>query len=483
MLVSSVLNQPLAFVDIETTGGSHFNSRVLEVGVVRVENNQVVAKYKTLLHPDSRVPSFITGLTGITDTDVAQSPRFAQIADELAEILEGAVFVAHNVRFDYSFLKMEYERLGATFRPPLLCTVRLSRRLFPQFRTHKLADLIMRHGLTAPARHRAYDDAHCLWQFFALCLGEFDLDTMEAAVKAQLGTPSVPSHMDAAQVAALPEGPGVYIFEDAEGVPLYVGKSVTVRRRVMNHFASDYERGAELKLAQTVRRLRAVPTHGELSALLLESDMIKELQPQYNRMLRQRELMTLVLADTTADGYASVRLSDARDITPEDGSRLLSVYTTQGQAKRSLNALVAKYRLCPKLMGLEKTRRACFLAQLGKCDRACEGVMQAAEYNERFAYAFERLRVAAWPFAGPVLIKEKHPDVEGSVGFVVDGWCLLLKLRELDDGTVESEPEARRFDMDRYKIIRQFISNARNRRAITPLSAAQVAELTQMAMA
>src|SRR3954470_22565921 len=103
MLVSSLLNQPLAFVDLETTGGSHFNSRVLEVGVVRVENNQVVAKYKTLLHPDSRVPSFITGLTGITDGDVAESPRFAQIADELAEILEGAVFVAHNVRFDYSF--------------------------------------------------------------------------------------------------------------------------------------------------------------------------------------------------------------------------------------------------------------------------------------------------------------------------------------------------------------------------------------------
>jgi len=475
--VSSILHQPLAFVDIETTGGSHFNSRVLEVAVMRVEGGRVVATYQTLLHPDAAVPSFITGLTGITDADVAESPRFGQIADELAEILDGAVFVAHNVRFDYAFLKMEFERLGAVFRPPLLCTVRLSRRLFPQFKSHKLAALIERHGLRAPVRHRAYDDAHCLWQFWRLCLAEFDLDTVEAAVKAQLGTPSVPSQLDAAQVAALPEGPGVYVFEDGEGAPLYVGKSVTVRRRVMNHFASDYGRGMEMKLAQTVRRLRAVPTHGELSALLLESDMIKDLRPQYNRMLRQRELMTLVLGVVTPEGYASVELADARDITPEAAERLLAVYATQGRARRSLQALVERYRLCPKMLGLERTSRACFLRQLGKCDGACEGVMPAAEYNERFAYAFERQKIATWPYAGPVLIRERHDALEGSVGFVVDGWCLVVRLRELEDGTVESEPEVRRFDLDRYKIIRQFLENPRNRRAVTPLSAGQVREL------
>ena len=193
--MKSVLSQPLAFVDIETTGGSHVTSRVLELGVVRVERSQVVARYQTLLHPDGVVPPFITGLTGITDADVASSPRFAQVAGELTEILNGAVFVAHNVRFDYSFLKMEFERLGVPFRPPLLCTVKLSRRLFPQFRTHKLGDLIARHGLRAPARHRAYDDADCLWQFYQLCLAEFDLDTVEAAVRMQLGAFMVESQI------------------------------------------------------------------------------------------------------------------------------------------------------------------------------------------------------------------------------------------------------------------------------------------------
>ncbi len=475
--MSSVLDQPLAFVDIETTGGSHFNSRVLEVGVVRVEHSRVVATYKTLLHPEEPIPAFITSLTGITNDDVASSPRFATIADDLAEILDGAVFVAHNVRFDYGFLKMEFERLGAVFHPPLLCTVRLSRRLFPQFRTHKLADLIARHSLSAPARHRAFDDADCLWQFYQLVLGEFDLDTVEAAVQQQLGTPSLPSQLDSAQVAALPDGPGVYIFEDDDGAPLYVGKSVSIRRRVMSHFAADYTKGSEFKLAQAVTKLRAVPTHGELSALLLESDMIKDLQPRYNRALRRRELLTLMLASKTSDGYATVELVDAREIEAGLAGRLLAVYTTAGAAKRSLQTVMTNFRLCPKLLGLEHTKRACFLAQLGKCNGACVGSETTREYNDRFRKAFEGQRVVAWPYSGPVLIRERHPALEGSVGFVIDAWCLTVRLRELEDGTVETESEVRRFDLDRYRIIRRFLENPRNRRAIMPVTPAQLNQL------
>jgi len=472
-IVSDVLQQPLAFIDIETTGGSHFTSRVLEIGVVRVERSQVVATYQTLLHPDEEVPAFITNLTGITNADVATAPRFGQIATELAEILEGAVFVAHNVRFDYGFIKMEFDRLGVPFRPPLLCTVRLSRRLFPQFRSHKLSDLIARHGLAASQRHRAYDDAHCLWQFYQLCLAEFDLDMVEEALKAQLRAPSIPSQLDPAQVAALPEGPGVYVFEGADRAPLYVGKSVTVRRRVMNHFASDYESGTELKLGMQVKRLRGIATHGELSALLLESELVKELQPLYNRMLRQRERVTIVTGGTTADGYATLRCRDTREIAPKEALGLLAVYTTLTRAKRSLHAVAMRYRLCPKLMGLEHTSGACFLSQLGKCDGACEGREPAADYNARFAAAFERARVAAWPYRGAVLIREQHPDLAGSVGYVVDNWCLLAILREFEDGATETTSRANRFDLDEYKIIRSYLEQPRHRRFVRPLSPTQ----------
>jgi DNA polymerase-3 subunit epsilon len=464
-------------VDIETTGGSHFSSRVLEVAVVRVEQNRVVRTYQTLLHPDEPIPPFITQLTGIRDDDVAGSPRFEDVADDLAEVLDGAIFVAHNVRFDYSFLKMEFERLGAQFRPPLLCTVRMSRRLFPQYRSHKLAELIARHELVAPARHRAYDDAHCLWQFYQLVLREFDLDTVEQAVRVQLESQALPSQLDRDQVEALPEGPGVYVFEDEDGSPLYVGKSVTVRRRVMSHFTSDYERGTEMKMAQSVRRLRGIPTHGELSALLLESDMVKDLQPQYNRMLRQHRMMTLVLATTDTHGYAGVKLADTLEIEPGMAPGLLAVYTTQGAARRALRDVAARYGLCQKLLGLEHSTRGCFWSQLGRCHGACTGAEAAEDYNARFAEAFERQRVAEWPYRGAVLIREQRSDLPGSTGFVIDNWCLVARLRELEDGTVESQTERRRFDLDRYRIIRAFLQDPGKRRAVQALTPDMVHQL------
>jgi DNA polymerase-3 subunit epsilon len=133
-----------------------------------------------------------------------------------------------------------------------------------------------------------------------------------------------------------------------------------------------------------------------------------------------------------------------------------------------------RYRLCPKLLGLEKTQRACFQSQLGKCDGACEGTEPPASYNERFRAAFERQRVAAWPYPGPVLIKEQHPAVEGMTGYIVDQWCLVARLREYEDGTVESTPEAQRFDLDRYKIIKQFLENPRHSRQVVPVPDGQL---------
>jgi DNA polymerase-3 subunit epsilon len=467
----------MVFVDLETTGGSHFTSRVLEIGIVRVERAQVVARYTSLIHPDTDVPSWITSLTGITTNDVAEAPCFRDAASDVAEILEGAIFVAHNVRFDYSFLKMEFERIGVPFRPQLLCTVKLSRALFPQFRTHKLGDLIERHKLIAPARHRAFDDADCLWQFWRLILSEFDLDTVEAAARKQMAAPSIPSQLDRFQVEELTEGPGVYVFEDGEGSPLYVGKSVNVRRRVMSHFASDLESGAEMKLASQVKSLRSIPTHGELGALMLESSLVKQLQPMYNRQLRQRDRVTLVLEDTTAEGYSSFRISDASVIAAEQGIRILAVYSTTGRAKRSLDALARNFRLCPKLMGLERTKRACFQSQLGRCMGACIGLEVPETYNERFRRAFERQRVAGWPYKDGILIRESRPEMEGASGYVVDNWCLFARLRELSDGSVEREELPNRFDLDTYRIIRRFIENTSNKRAITRLSQEQTREL------
>ncbi len=230
----------MAFVDIETTGANYHFGRVLEVGVLRVEDGQVVSTFKTLLSVREHIPSFITELTGIDNAMLTGAPSFEDIADQLREVLEGAFFVAHNVRFDYSFIKQEYKRLGQDINPKLLCTVRLSRALYPDVKGHSLGKLIERHGFTTTARHRAYDDAKVLWDFYRLVLGEFDIDTVESALKQQLASQSLPPNLPAEAVGNLPHGPGVYIYEDEDGQPLYIGKSVNVYSRVLSHFSDDH---------------------------------------------------------------------------------------------------------------------------------------------------------------------------------------------------------------------------------------------------
>jgi DNA polymerase-3 subunit epsilon len=179
-------DEPLVFVDIETNGLSPTTGRVIEVAAIRVENGTVTREFNQLVNPGTSLPWFITNLTGITEQDVAKAPAFSHLADELHRVMEGAIFVAHNVRFDHSFLREEYNRLGVLFDPKLLCTVRLSRALYPEHKSHKLANLIERHGFSYSARHRAYDDAHILWQFMQHVTTQFEQPILHAALAKQL---------------------------------------------------------------------------------------------------------------------------------------------------------------------------------------------------------------------------------------------------------------------------------------------------------
>ena len=181
-----MFERPLVFVDIETNGLSPRSARVIEVAAIRVEHGKVVQKLNTLVDAGTPVPAFTTQLTGITQADMRGAPAFAEIVDKLQTICQGAVFVAHNVQFDYSFLREEFAREGVDFAPQLFCTVKLSRALYPQERSHKLELLIKRHGLKFSARHRAYDDAHALWQFLQIAAKTFEPPVLAAAFARQL---------------------------------------------------------------------------------------------------------------------------------------------------------------------------------------------------------------------------------------------------------------------------------------------------------
>ncbi len=183
----------LAIVDVETTGASAAVGRVIEVGILRIENGVVVKTYKSLIDPGQPIPEFITGMTGISDADVASAPTFAAVADDVLELFADATFVAHNAAFDYGFLKAEFKRLGYTFTLPRLCTVRLSRAVFPEHRHHNLSALIERHGFAIESRHRAFDDAQVLWQFLQLLKQTVPEEELRTHIERSMSKVYIPS--------------------------------------------------------------------------------------------------------------------------------------------------------------------------------------------------------------------------------------------------------------------------------------------------
>jgi len=159
-----MFDKSLAIVDLETTGMGARYRRVIEIAIIRVESNKIIDRFTTYINPEVSIPSFITHLTGISNSDVANAPVFAEVKNKVKKYLKGATFVAHNVWFDYSFIQSEMSRIAVPFESKRCCTVRLSRRLFPQYKSHSLANIIERFGFEYKKRHRAYDDAFVVWQ-------------------------------------------------------------------------------------------------------------------------------------------------------------------------------------------------------------------------------------------------------------------------------------------------------------------------------
>lgn len=470
--VGQLFSESLVFVDIETDGLNHLNGHIVEVAAIRVENGKIVRKFTTLIDPGVELPYYITKLTGITSADLRGAPTFADVADELADILDGAIFVAHNVRFDYSFIKQEFKRLNRPFLPRQLCTVKLSRALFPEYRSHKLQSLIERYNFSYSSRHRAYDDAHILWQFLQYVQRTVAVEIVQAAVAQQLRQPAIPKYVDQKLVKNLPTAPGVYVFEDEQGRPLYVGKSINIKKRVLQHFGQDHADTKEFKLAQSVHHISTHVTEGELSALLLESQMIKELQPIFNRQLRRLHKLVTVRAEPNDAGYLQVSLSEARADDLLDDPTILATYPRPSQAKSGLETKLRQFDLCPKLLGLDRSKGACFWYQLSKCHGACIGEEPAETYNARLAIAFAGQEIESWPFTGPVLVKETAQS-----GLVVDDWCVVAKVQQDEGCDPQVVSRDKSFDLDAYKILRSFLTAKVASLTVQPLSGTQLLQL------
>jgi DNA polymerase III subunit epsilon len=470
--------QPMVFLDLETTGATATKDRITEIGIVDVTESGV-ERYSQLINPECRIPEFIQGLTGITEEMVAEAPRFEDVANDVLARLEGKLFVAHNARFDYGFIKNEFKRLGIDFRARVLCTVKLSRLLYPTEARHNLDALIARHGLIQSARHRALADADLIFQFWEKLHDDLDPDTLRSAVEKLSARPALPSQLDPDLPEQLPETHGVYIFYGDNDFPLYVGKSNNLRKRVMSHFSSDHARGKEMSLSLQVRRVEWIETAGEIAALLKESALVKSLLPSHNtRLRRNKELCSWRIPSSVAGRRTNPALGAASDVardsdsfasaTPQTGAPelvwardlnlgaqpdLFGIFRSQKDALSMLSDVAKEEKLCKAVLGLEKAKPGspCFGHQLKQCRGACVGAETPEKHHLRLVMAMARHKIPTWPYAGPIGLRE------GNLVHVVESWCYLGAAASDDDVRECLDRAEPVFDLDVYKILRKAV--------------------------
>lgn len=442
-----------AFLDIETTGGNSSRDRITEIGIRFWRDGEVVGEWQTLLNPDARISPFIERFTGISNEMVAQAPRFEDIADELESQLEGKVFVAHNARFDYGFIKSEFRRLGRLFSAKVLCTVKLSRTLYPQHRRHNMDALIERHGLAQVQRHRAMGDVSAMLSFFECALAEHGAGAMNSALNTLLQRPSIPSNLPTDVLYDLPRAPGVYRFYGENDALLYVGKSTNIAQRVASHFSGDHNTSRGVKMSESLRRVDWTETAGELGALLLELKQIKQMKPLFNR--RSRAAKNLLSIELTENGKGFLQARLVREIEPHRLGDYFGLFRSKKDAEKALSGIAAKNDLCNKLLGLEPDQEGpCFQRTLGRCRGACDGGEDRIKYNLRMQIAFHGLRLKTWPWKGPVGVVERNPERDRTDILIVYNWMHVATLHshdELEDLSLSSQ--AVNFDLDSYKLI------------------------------
>lgn len=459
MLNTSRLREPVACVDLETTGGSASQHRIIEVGIVILEGGRPVEEWSQLVNPLTRIPSSIEQFTGISNEMVADAPTFDDLRNEIRRRLDGRLFVAHNARFDYGFLRSEFRRMGERFSAKVLCTVRLSRTLFPDAGRHNLDTLIERYGLSCDARHRALGDARVLPALLAAMESAVGVEQFAERVEAVMHEAKLPSQLNPDLLDDLPEAPGVYLFRGEGGTLLYVGKSRNIRSRVMSHFSAEHRSDKEAMLAKQVRDVEWIETAGELGALLREAQLVKSLAPMANRRLRDPRAVHCLRLEETADHLRAV--IEPLDMSTVGGvSELYGPFRSEKDALKALDGKAREAALCRKRLGLEKGEGSCFGYQLGRCRGVCVGKELPQLHDMRVKLALASLKIRAWPFAGPIAVREGGVATSAEI-HVLDRWQHLGSVTEGEDPTSLVDVDVlRSFDADSYRIIARFLREA-----------------------
>ena len=376
-----------AVIDIETTGGSPIKSRITEIAIILYDGEKVLERFETLINPECYIPYNIVKLTGITDEMVADAPKFYEVAKQIVEMTKGAIFVAHNVNFDYKFIKEEFARLGYKYMRKQLCTVRLSRQTMPGRRSYSLDAMIKWLKIEMKDRHRAMADAEACRIVLEHILEQQKENEVELMVNRGVQASKLPPNITLEQLHAFPEECGVYYFHNKDGLVTYVGKSINIKKRLLDHFANDKPKAR--RMCATVHEISYQVTGSELVALLLESNEIKTLKPMYNVAQKRTKFPIGIYEYKDEAGYSCLNITkNKKDF------EIIAEYPNTRTAQSVLMSSARKFELCKPLCNVENVIGGnCFNYQLNLCRGACMKKEAVEEYNERVGEAIERLKL------------------------------------------------------------------------------------------
>ncbi|OEK04502.1 exonuclease domain-containing protein [Roseivirga misakiensis] len=386
-----------AIVDIETTGSAAAYGKITEIAILIHDGQRVVDEYQTLINPECGIPMGITSLTGISNEMVMNAPKFYEVAKDIHQLLEGNIFVAHNVNFDYSFIKKEFVELGGTLNLPKLCTVRLSRKIFPGLKSYSLGRLADHFQIENAARHRAMGDARATAELMDLLI-QNDSGQIKEFLKKNSKESDLPPNLPKETFANLPELTGVYYFHDEHGKVLYVGKANNIKGRVRNHFSSTdviYKQG----LKDQIRDITFELCGDEMIAFLLESFEIKRLFPPFNKAQKYPSRKYGIYHYEDSRGYHRLSIGKV-----QKGHIPLKSFTSFDKARTFLIQFVKEHGLDPELCSLP------------------------ASMMKYFGYSFAASDQEA--------LKERFKNALASINEVKDTYCLFGEGRTIGERSV-----------------------------------------------
>jgi DNA polymerase III subunit epsilon len=427
-------------IDIETTGGNHHTGKIIEVAMYKTDGYKIIDSYETLVNPEVKIDSFITGLTGINDAMVKDAPKFFEVAKEIVLFTEGCFFVAHNVGFDFGFIKEELSNLGFTYKREQLCTVDLTRALLPGHDSYSLGKLSKDLGIEINGRHRAAGDAFATVTIFQQLFEKYDVDTIHKFIK-KPKAPYLPPNLTESLVEALPKEMGVYHFLNDKHEIIYIGKSINIKNRVKSHFKAKASSKRKMMMKQ-IHDVSYYLIDSELLALITEAIEIKQYKPTFNKLLRvKRYGYGLFVREEL--GYIRLEIKKLTGRT-----KPFLKFENIKKANAFLERFTTKYRLCPTINGIGNSKEGtpCFAHQIDKCDGACVEKEAINTYNDKVVKA---LNTYSLPTNNVMFVDLHNPKVY-TYYIVQKG---LLKGWFVSDKAYFNEPE---------EVMRQMVKSPRN---------------------